>query len=96
MMWFQGSSLDFFHPLGLSGLAAIVFTGGLQNCLSRASKYTVFDATKNGFIPMDQDTRIKTKAAIDGVGSRLGKSGSSILYQAILLGFSTLAQVFLL
>ncbi|MDF2549209.1 MAG: ntt 3 [Chlamydiales bacterium] len=76
--------------LGWSPLALVVFFGSLQNCLSRASKYTVFDATKElSFIPLSSESRIRGKTIIDGVCTRLGKSGGSIIHQSLLLTFST-------
>lgn len=78
--------------LGTSPLAVVVFFGAFQNCLCRAAKYTVFDATKEmAFIPLDSELKFKGKAAIDGVGSRLGKSGGSLIYQGLLLMFASLA-----
>jgi AAA family ATP:ADP antiporter len=78
--------------LGTSPLVIVVFFGFIQNCLSRASKYSVFDATKEmAFIPLPHESKLKGKAAIDGVGSRLGKSGSSMIYQGLLFFFSSLA-----
>ncbi|MBI5346962.1 MAG: NTP/NDP exchange transporter [Chlamydiae bacterium] len=75
---------------GSTPLVMSVFFGALQNSLSRASKYTLFDATKEiAFIPLSKESRLKGKAAIDGVGSRIGKSGSSILYQGLFLFCST-------
>jgi AAA family ATP:ADP antiporter len=68
-----------------------VFFGTLQNTLSRASKYTLFDATKEiAFIPLNKESKRKGKAAIDGVGSRFGKSFGSVLTQSFLILFSTL------
>lgn len=79
--------------LGTTPLTIAVFFGGLQNSLSRAAKYSVFDATKEmAFIPLDHETKLKGKAAIDGVGSRLGKSGGSFLYQLLLLASSGVTQ----
>jgi ATP:ADP antiporter, AAA family len=76
---------------GISPLAIVVFFGSLQNCLSRAAKYTVFDATKEmAFIPLSQEAKIKAKAAIDGVCNRLGKSGGSVIYQALLVVCSSI------
>jgi AAA family ATP:ADP antiporter len=67
-----------------------VFFGSLQNCLARASKYTVFDATKElAFVPLNKESKLKGKAAIDGVGSRLGKSGGSLMHQSLLMVFGT-------
>ncbi len=75
---------------GMSPLALTVFFGSLQNCCSRTAKYTVFDDTKEmAFIPLSLDERLKGKLAIDGVGSRLGKSGSSLLLQILFLSFGS-------
>lgn len=80
-----------FATLGVSATGLIVFIGALQNCFSKASKYSLFDTTKEmAFIPLDHDVKLKGKAAIDGVGSRLGKSGGSVLYQGLLTIFPTL------
>jgi AAA family ATP:ADP antiporter len=76
--------------LGTSPLILCVFFGSLQNCLARASKYTVFDATKElAFVPLNKESKLKGKAAIDGVGSRLGKSGGSVIHQSLLMFFGT-------
>jgi len=80
-------------PWGLTPLVIVVFFGTLQNCLSRGAKYTIFDATKEmAFIPLSQESKIKGKAAIDGVCVRLGKSGGSAIYQVLLLTFSSLTM----
>lgn len=78
--------------LGTSPLVMCVFFGSLQNCLARASKYTLFDATKElAFIPLSKECKLKGKAAIDGVGSRLGKSGGSLIHQSLLMFFGTVS-----
>ncbi len=78
--------------IGTSPLTLCVFLGAFQNCLCRAAKYTVFDATKEmAFIPLSVEEKLKGKAAIDGVGSRIGKSGGSLIYQGLLLVFASLA-----
>jgi AAA family ATP:ADP antiporter len=78
--------------LGTTPLALCVFFGSLQNCLARASKYTLFDATKElAFIPLSKECKLKGKAAIDGVGSRIGKSGGSLIHQGLLMIFGTVA-----
>lgn len=77
--------------VGLSPLQLVVFFGTLQNCCSRAAKYTVFDATKEmAFIPLSREEKIKGKAAVDGICNRLGKSGGSVIYQFLLVMFSTI------
>jgi AAA family ATP:ADP antiporter len=79
-------SMAVFAAIGTSPLAIAVFFGSAQNCLSKAAKYSVFDATKEmAFIPLDHECKLKGKAAIDGVGSRIGKSGGSLMYQGLLM-----------
>jgi len=78
--------------LGSTPLMLSVMLGSIQNSLSRAAKYTLFDATKEiAFIPLSNESKLKGKAAIDGVGSRLGKSGGSVIHQGLLLIFSTVS-----
>lgn len=93
LVLFPNSGLTWISAaMGSSPLALSVALGGFQNCLGRASKYTIFDATKEiAFIPLSQESKQKGKAAIDGVGSRIGKSGGSAIHQSLLLVFSTVA-----
>lgn len=77
--------------LAATPLALAVFFGSAQNILSRAAKYTVYDATKEmAFVPLGAECKLKGKAVVDGVCSRLGKSGGSIIHQTLLLTFSTI------
>ncbi len=76
----------------LSPLGMVVLFGTLQNCCSRAAKYTVFDATKEmAFIPLPQQEKLVGKSAIDGVFNRLGKSGGSVIHQSLLLTLGSLS-----
>ena len=80
-------AFDSFSPLVIA-----VFFGAANNVLTKAAKYSVFDASKEiAFIPLSKEARIKGKAAIDGVGSRMGKSGSSLIQQGLLLIFGSLS-----
>ncbi|MFM8454978.1 MAG: Npt1/Npt2 family nucleotide transporter, partial [Gammaproteobacteria bacterium] len=66
-------------------LSMLLFFAAAQISLGRASKYTVFDETKEiVFIPLSQENKRKGKAVIDGIGSRFGKSGGSVIYQILL------------
>lgn len=77
--------------LGVTPLMVVVFLGSAQNILSRAAKYSVFDATKEmAFVPLSPETKLVGKAAIDGVCSRFGKSGGSMILQSLLLVFTSL------
>jgi AAA family ATP:ADP antiporter len=82
---------------GLAPFAMAMYCGSLQNCLSKACKYSVFDASKEvAFLPLNSESKLKGKAAIDGLGSSLGKSGSSLAYQVfiILMGSVALSAPF--
>lgn len=82
----------FIAIVGTTPLLIAVFFGAAQNCLSKAAKYSVFDATKEmAFIPLSHESKLKGKAAIDGVGSRIGKSGGSLLYQGLLMVFASVS-----
>jgi ATP:ADP antiporter, AAA family len=91
---FKGSMLTPIAAfLGSTPLTLCVFFGALQNCLCRACKYTLFDATKElAFVPLKKECKLKGKAAIDGVGSRIGKCGGAFIYQTLLLTFGTLTS----
>ena len=59
-----------------------VVLGTIQSLLSKTSKYALFDpTTQMSYIPLDQDSKVKGKAAIDVLGSRIGKSGGSFIQQ---------------
>lgn len=65
-------------------LSLSVMVGAAQNIMSKSCKYSCFDPAKEiAFIPMDQETKVKGKAAVDVVGARLGKSGGALLQQVL-------------
>ncbi len=66
--------------MGTTPIFLSVVIGAGQNILTKASKYALFDPTKEmTYIPLDQEQKVKGKAAIDVAGARLGKSGGSVL-----------------
>jgi AAA family ATP:ADP antiporter len=78
---------------GLTPLAVAVYIGFFHNCFCKAAKYSVFDATKEmAFVPLPHESKLKGKAAIDGVGSRLGKSGGSLIHQGLLTMLGSLSN----
>jgi len=79
--------------LGMAPLTIAVYIGFAHNCVSKAAKYSVFDTTKEmAFIPLDHESKLKGKAAIDGIGARLGKSGGSMIHSGLLMIFYTLSD----
>lgn len=89
-----GSEIDYVDGLlGTTPLALAVLLGSIQNCFTKAAKYSLFDTTKEmAFIPLAPEHKLKGKAAIDGIGSRLGKSGGSLIHQGLLVIFCTLSS----
>lgn len=74
--------------LGVTPLMMIVGLGALQNVATKVMKYAFFDATKEmSYIPLSLESKIKGKAAIDVIGSRLGKSGAAWI-QTLLIQLS--------
>lgn len=78
-----------FQPIveffGTTPLYAAVLVGLVQNVMSKSAKYSLFDPTKEmTYIPLDQESKVKGKAAIDVVGSRLGKAGGSAIQIGLL------------
>lgn len=78
---------------GLTPLACTVYLGSMQNCLSKAGKYSIFDASKElAFLNVNNEIRLKGKAAIDGLATGIGKSGSSLCYQLLLITLGSISS----
>lgn len=77
---------------GIINKELIVFAVGLGvflNAFAKAVKYSLFDPTKEmAYIPLDQELKIKGKAAVDVIGGRGGKSAGSYIQMGLLTLFS--------
>lgn len=91
---FKDSLAGFIAMLGTTPLFLAVMFGMAQNIMSKSAKYSLFDPTKEmAYIPLDQDAKVKGKAAIDVVGARLGKSGGAVIQQGLVVAFGSIAAI---
>lgn len=78
-------SADSMAIIDMLWVAVIVGAGNVV--FIKAAKYVMFDPTCNqAYIPLDEESKVTGKAAVDGVGSRLGKSIGSLLISAPVVG----------
>lgn len=78
--------------LNMNSLYLVMTLGSIYYVLALTAKYTIFDMCKEmAFLSIDSSERMRAKSVIDSVGSRLGKSGSSCLYQVLLITFGSTA-----
>jgi len=88
----KGTFEPFVADWGTTTLWIAIIFGAIQNVVSKSFKYSLFDPTKEmAYIPLDQESKVKGKAAIDVVGSRLGKAGGSLIQQFLIGAFGTLS-----
>ncbi|GJP46332.1 hypothetical protein CLOM_g5634 [Closterium sp. NIES-68] len=79
--------------IGMTPLLAAVYVGAAQNIFSKSAKYSLFDPCKEmAYIPLDEETKVKGKAAIDVVCNPLGKSGGALIQQFLIFAFGSLAN----
>ena len=73
-----------------SPLYAAVLAGAAQNILSKSTKYSLFDSTKEmAYIPLSVELRTKGKAAAEIVGMKLGKSLGAFVQSFIFILWPT-------
>ena len=74
--------------LATTPLVLTVFIGAIQNVLSKGTKYSIWDTSREMlFIPLDQELKTKGKAAVDIVSSKVGKAFSSLTQHIIFIIF---------
>ena len=71
---------------GVSILLIVVVIGSIQNILSKSTKYTLFDSTKElAYIPLSKELRTKGKAAADVIGAKFGKSLGAFVQSSVFM-----------
>ncbi|MCI5052944.1 MAG: NTP/NDP exchange transporter [Simkaniaceae bacterium] len=91
---FRGNLTHAIAAMGTTPLFLAVIFGAIQNISAKSSKYAMFDPTKEmSYIPLDQEQKIKGKAAVDVVGARLGKSGGALIQQFLILIFGSISVI---
>lgn len=93
LILFGGPLMPLLAKFGMTPLLAAVYVGALQNIFSKSAKYSLFDPCKEmAYIPLDEEMKVKGKAAIDVVCNPLGKSGGALIQQFMILSFGSLAN----
>ena len=71
---------------GVTTIMMAVMVGAAQNILSKGTKYSLFDPTKEmAYIPLDDELKVKGKAAVDVIGGRLGKASGGYVISGLLI-----------
>lgn len=91
---FRDNTTALLASMNMTPVLMAVIIGWSQNVITKGAKYSLFDPTKEmSYIPLPSDLRIQGKAAVDGVGGRLGKSGGGIIQQIFLLSILGATQI---
>ena len=86
-----GFGAGFQTIAGVPLMMAAVGVGSVTQIFARSSKFSLFDPAKEMvYIEMSREEKARGKAAVDMVGSQVGKSGASWITQGLLLAFGSI------
>lgn len=86
--FFAGDGLAdaIYVTFGLTPMAFLLGFGALQNCLGKAAKFSAFDISKEmALTALDSKQKWSAKTAIDGIGTDVGKMGTALFLQTLLM-----------
>ncbi len=85
-MFFSDELSSLCSIAGCSAITLAVFVGGAQQIISKGAKYSMFDPTKEmAYMPLDQELKIKGKAAIDVSGYSFAKASGGYIAGGLLV-----------
>lgn len=85
-LYFQDALSSLTNLLHITPILFAVIVGLGNVVFIKSAKYILFDPTKEqAYLPLDEEAKVRGKAAVDGVGSRLGKSLGSFILTMVLL-----------
>ena len=85
-----GGRVDVIKSLIVNPMAVAVFVGAGAIIITKATKYSLFDTTKEqAYIPLDIELKSKGKAAVEVAGGRLGKGSGAAIQSVICMIMGT-------
>jgi AAA family ATP:ADP antiporter len=85
VVWNGTKSTPMAPLMGTTVVLVAVIVGMIQNVLSKGTKYSLFDSTKQmAYIPLDQEAKVKGQGAVEVIGGRAGKSGGAFIQSTLL------------
>lgn len=88
-MFFRDATTPLVAWMQVTPLMTAVIIGAAQQILSKSAKYSMFDPTKEmAYIPLDQELKVKGKAAIEVTGYSFAKACGGYISGGLLVIFA--------
>lgn len=89
LIFFQKETAHMVSWMGVTPLMTAVLIGAAQQIICKSSKYSMFDPTKEmAYIPLDQELKVKGKAAVDVTGYSFAKACGGYISGGLLILFA--------